>query len=69
MLPGVPAEVAFAELVREKAEQGGGVLKLHRDLGFAENPMEREAEEVDVKVEEVASMQEVMLVCNTGVLH
>jgi len=51
-------EKYFTHLCKEKAEKNNGVLKTHKDLAFAENPLERESEEVDVKPEDIKSLQE-----------
>jgi len=52
-------EKYFAHLCKEKAEKNNGVLKIHKDQAFAENPLEREFDEVEIKPEEVKSLQEV----------
>ena len=49
----------FAYLCKEKAEKNNGAMKVHKDLAFAENPLEREFEEVEVKVDDMKSLQEV----------
>ena len=75
----------LAGLATERAEKGGGVIKVnghhdnlklklnynnnrdnyrqvYKDLAFCENPLEREHEVEDVKVEKIRSLQEVKLV-------
>ena len=49
----------FAHLCKEKAEKNNGSLKIHKDQGFHENPLEREFDEVEMKPEEIRSLQEV----------
>ena len=49
----------FAHLCKEKAEKNNGSLKIHKDLAFAENPLEREFEEVEVKPEDVKSFGDI----------
>jgi len=49
----------LAEIVSDKAQKSNQTLKVHKDLAFAENPMEREAEEIEVKVEKINGLQTV----------
>jgi len=49
----------FAEITAAKSEKNNQTLKVHKDLHFAENPMEREAEEVEVKVEHIKGLQNI----------
>merc|ERR1712123_509565 len=49
----------LAEIVINKAQKSNQTLKVHKDLAFAENPMEREAEEIEVKVEKINGLQTV----------
>merc|ERR1719242_2887092 len=51
-------ETYFSHLCKEKAEKNNGTLKVNKDLNFAENPLEREAEDVDVKLETIFSFQD-----------
>jgi len=53
-------ETSFLKLVNERAEKAGGMLKVHRDVAFCENPLEREQEMEEVKVEKAKSLQEVV---------
>jgi len=53
-------EQCLAGLATEKAEKGGGLIKVYKDLGFCENPLEREQEVEDVKVEKIRSLQQVV---------
>merc|ERR1719400_1317484 len=48
----------FAHLCKEKTEKNNGSLKIHKDQGFHENPLEREFDEVEMKPEELKSLQE-----------
>ena len=43
----------------EKAEKNNGLLKVHKDQAFAENPLEREYDEVEVKPEDVKSFADI----------
>jgi len=52
-------EKSLADLVKEKSQKNNETLKVHKDLAFAENPLERESEEVDLKVEQIKGLQEV----------
>jgi len=52
-------EECLVEVTQTKAGASGGVLKIHKDLAFCENPLEREEDVVDVKVETIKSQQEV----------
>jgi len=50
-------EENFCELTTAKAEKNNGTLKVHGDLAFCENPLEREEEIVDTKAEKITSQQ------------
>merc|ERR1712183_901236 len=43
----------------EKSDKNNQTLKVHKDLAFAENPMEREAEEVELKIEQIKGLQNI----------
>jgi hypothetical protein len=52
-------EGSLADLTLSMAEKAGGVLKVHKDTLFCENPLEREEEVVDVKPDKVIGLQEI----------
>jgi len=53
-------EECLARITQEAAEKASGVLKVHRDLAFCENPLEREEDEVEVKFEKATGLQDVL---------
>jgi len=52
-------EKTFGEMTVEKSDKNNQILKVHKDLAFAENPMEREAEEVELKIEQIKGLQNI----------
>ena len=53
-------EQTFVWLLQNRADDAGGVLKVHKDLAFCENPLEREEDVEEVKVEKLSSQQDVL---------
>ena len=49
----------MAEIVTDKSQKNNQTVKVHKDLAFCENPMEREEEEVELKVEQIKGLQNI----------
>eukprot|EP00090_Calanus_glacialis_P007964 TRINITY_DN16343_c0_g1_i1.p1 TRINITY_DN16343_c0_g1~~TRINITY_DN16343_c0_g1_i1.p1 ORF type:complete len:528 (-),score=123.39 TRINITY_DN16343_c0_g1_i1:295-1878(-) len=52
-------EKNLAEIVTDKSQKNNQTVKVHKDLAFCENPMEREEEEVELKVEQIKGLQNI----------
>jgi len=53
-------EQCLVGLTQEAAEKAGGMLKVHKDLAFCENPLEREEDVLEVKPEKVESPADIL---------
>ena len=55
-------EQSLVGLTQELAEKAGGVLKVHKDLAFCENPLEREEDVLEVKPEKIESPADILAI-------
>ena len=55
-------EQSLVGLTQELAEKAGGMLKVHKDLAFCENPLEREEDVLEVKPEKVESPADILAI-------
>ena len=53
-------EQCLAGITQTAVDAAGGVLKVHKDTLFCENPLEREEDVVELKAEKIASLQDVL---------
>ena len=55
-------EQCLVGLTQELAEKAGGMLKVHKDLAFCENPLEREEDVLEVKPEKIESPADILAI-------